>query len=144
MMEIQGAPQPWPPPTLPVLLAQCVLPFLGHRGVMPFLVVTHVVVSIPSPESSESEELLASTTQTEHDTFAEAQRAGMQMSCVGACVWVEVYGPDGTLECSWRRSDPFGERDNQWHALGPHALQEKRKFQERMFTELRDRSSGRT
>jgi hypothetical protein len=56
-----------------------------------------------------------------HPTFQAARRAGLQAACWNVTTHVDVYSPDGTLECSWQAVDEQGGRDNLWRSVGPVA-----------------------
>jgi hypothetical protein len=73
----------------------------------------------------------------EHDSFAEARRSGLHLTCLAMTESVDVYAPDGALECTWRATTPAGERDNVWHAVGPSALAEQAAFLARMTAEAK-------
>lgn len=65
---------------------------------------------------------VATTDETWHPTLGEAVNRGLHSACVRACQWVTVYAADGTLECTWRRTDESGAYDNQWRNVGPAAI----------------------
>ena len=72
----------------------------------------------------------------EHDTFDQARRAGLQATCWTSTQAVEVFSPEGVLECSWRAEDERGERDNQWHAVGPLARAQHDAEQAAIYAEM--------
>jgi hypothetical protein len=81
---------------------------------------------------------------TGHAEFTDARRAGLHLTCLLMTASVDVYAPDGTVECTWRAQGPTGERDNQWHSVGPHARADDEEFAARMALEMQSRRPGRS